>query len=528
VATLLGLLLVVTFIANFLTTIVPNDMAVNDLNHVVAVENQIGRLSALLASAGAVGQPGQQFVQPVTLGSDSVAPWTQPDGSAIGSGRIGANVSLSLGLLGATVYSPPLGSPQGGPALPGGCSFTSAADVGIACTLALTKLAYNFSGNSKPFTVTSLLATGLYAFNYSTNQSTISVGATLGTKVDLGIYGSNDTVTLSVLGSSSINVTVVGYHDYLNLGGTGTANVVVRNYGTADALYESSAGAGKMLVISYGNSNSITANATAAMTYRAYVTGFNSTNASSLYCPYDNVSQTEVLHGTGATASYAAYFNNTAYTGTVTSAPWTIHDQAVGPTICPFFARQPIPLNSAATAGSGMTVSLRNTYAPSAEVAYDAGAVVFAQYGAYPVIVDSPPISVTVVGGVGGNVTAASIWLPFFANTVGSVSGSGTETLNLRLVQTSSYFLTSSNATVFAINPNVPVTLVIHTPYAEAWDSYLASQLSFVGLWSCLPAPICNGPYEAGASLGQVVITIPTTSMQQLSIGTTVFSVGLS
>jgi hypothetical protein len=528
VATLLGLLLVVTFIANFLTTIVPNQMSVNDLNHVVAVENQFGRLSALLASAGSQGAPGQQYVQPVTLGSDSVAPWTQPDGSSIGSGRIGANVSLSFGLLGATVYTPPLGSSQGGPALPGGCTFTSGAHVGVACTLALTELAYNFSGNSKAFTVTSLLATGLYALNYSTNHSTISISAVLGTKIDLGIYGSNDTVTLSLLGSSSINATVVGYHDYLNVGATGTANVVVRTYGTANALYESSGAAGKMLTITYGNSNSITANATAAMTYTAYVTGFNSTNASSIYCPYDNVSHTEALHGTGASATYTAYFNNTAYTGVFASAPWTIHDQAVALTLCPFFARQPIQLSSPATGGAGMTVLLRNTYAPSGEVAFDAGAVVFAQYGAYPVIVDDPPISLTVVGGVGGAVTAASIWLPFFSNTVGSVSGIGTETLNLRLLHSSSYLLTSSNATTFAINPNVPVSLVINTPYAEAWAAYLATQLSFTGLWTCLPAPICTGTYSPGVSLGQVTITIPATNLVALNIGTTVFSVALS
>jgi hypothetical protein len=528
VATLLGLLLVVTFIANFLTTIVPNQMSVNDLNHTVAVENEIGRLSSLLAAAGGSGGPGQQFVQPVTLGSDSVAPWTQPDSSSVGSGRIGANASLSFGLLGASVFTPPLGSSQGGPALPGGCSFTSAANVGVACTLALSQLTFNFSGNAKAFTVTSIIATGLYALNYSTNHSTISISATLGAKVDLGIYGSNDTVTLSVLGGSSINVTVVGNHDYLNLGSTGTANVVVWSDGRSDSLYESSAAAGKMLVVSYGNSDSITANATAAMTYTAFVTGFNSTNAASIYCPYDNVSKTEGLFGTGATATYAAYFNNTAYTGVAASAPWTIHYQAVALTPCPFFARQPIALKTSTAAGSGITVSMRNTYAPSGQVAYDAGAVVFAQYGSYPVIVDAPSLSLTVLGGIGGNVTAASIWLPFFSNLVGSVSGSGTETLNLRLVQTSAYLLSSSNNTTFSINPNVPVQLVINTPYAYAWAAWLTNHLSFAGLWTCLPAPICTGPYIPGATLGQVSITIPATNLDLLYVGTSVFSVALS
>jgi hypothetical protein len=526
VATLLGLLLVVTFIANFLTTIVPNQMSVNDLNHVIVVENQFGRLSALLASAGAQGYPGQQLVQPVTLGTDSVPPWTQPDSSALGSGRNGSNATLSYGLLGANVYTPPLGSSQAGPALPFTCTFTSSADVGIACTAAITKLTYNFSGNAKAFTVTSLLSTGMYALNYSTNHSTISISAVLGTKVDLGVYGSNDTVSLSVLGGSSINVTVVGNHDYLNLGATGTANVVVRNYGTSNSLYQSSAGAGKMLVISFGNSDAITANATAAMTYTAFVNGFNSTYASSQFCPYGNVSKTEALHGTGATATYNAFFNNTAYTGVVTSSPWTIHNQAVAPTNCPFFARQPIALRSPNTPGAGMTLSLHYSYAPSGEVAYDAGAVVFAQSGSYPVIIDAPSLSLTVAG-IGGPVTAASIWLPFFSNRVGSVSGSGTETLNVRMLQTSSYRINANNST-FVINPNVPIVLVINTPYAAAWATYLTSQLSFSGLWTCLPAPICTDSYVAGVSLGHVTITIPTTNLQQFSVGTSIFSVALS
>ncbi|MCI4372159.1 MAG: hypothetical protein L3K02_00725 [Thermoplasmata archaeon] len=527
VATLLGLLLVVTFIANFLTTVVPNQMQVNDLNHVIQVENEYGRLSALLTSAGAEGSPGMQIVQPLSLGSDGVAPWSAQDGSSVGSGRFGSTASLSFGLLGAMVYSPPLGPPQGGPALPAGCGFTSGAHIGIACTAALTELAYNFSGNSKAFSVTSTLATGLYALNYSTNFSTISIAATLGAKVDLGVYGSNDQVTLSVLGGSSINVTLAGNVDYLNLGGTGTAGVVVSSYGTSDSLYESSAGAGTMRVVSYGNADSITANATAAMAYTAYVTGFNATVPSSQFCPYDNVTKTEVLHGTGATATYAAYFNNTQYTGTLTAAPWTVHDQVVASTPCPFFARQAIPLKSPAVAGTGPVTQLHNTYAPGGEVDFDAGAVVYAQYGAYPVFVDDPGIALTVLGGIGGNVTSAAIWMPFFANVVGSVGGIGTETLDLGLLSTQSYDV-NDTASTFAVNPNVPIQITIHTPYAEAWNAFLNVHLAFAGLWSCAPVAVCTGVYSQGGPFGTVSITIPATNLQLLDIGSSIFSLSLS
>ncbi|MCI4364756.1 MAG: hypothetical protein L3K10_01640 [Thermoplasmata archaeon] len=528
VATLLGLLLVVTFIANFLTTIVPNQMQVNDLNHVIAVENEFSRLSALLSAAGEDGGTGIQVVQPLSLGSDGVAPWTAPDGSAVGSGRFWTNLTVSYGLLGESVYSPPLGSPQGGPQLPAGCSFTTLAHVGIACTLALSKLAYNFSGNAKAFTITSTLATGLYALNYSTNHSTISIAATGGAKVDVAIYGSNDSVTLSVLGGSAVNVTVVGNHDYLNLGPTGTAGVVVRSFGDSDSVYDASTGVGSLLVISYGNGDSITANATGAAANVAYVTGFNATNPVSPLCPYDNVSRTEALHGTGPLASYNAYYNDTAYTGTLSASPWTIHAAAVAQTMCPFFSRQAVPIKGPSLQGAGLTVHLFNTYSPSGEVAYDEGAVVYAQFGAYPVIIDPPAISLTRPGGVGTAVTQASLWFPYFSNVVGSASGTGTETLNLRLLQSSNPSLTNNTSVAFSLNPAVPITITFHTPYAEAWDQYLNGNLQYAGLWSCLPFSICTGTYSPGGSLGTVTLTIPTVALQQLTVGNSVFSVGLS
>ena len=48
-ATILGLLLVVTVIANYLATTLPAQMSVNDLNHEIAVENQLGHFQAVLS-----------------------------------------------------------------------------------------------------------------------------------------------------------------------------------------------------------------------------------------------------------------------------------------------------------------------------------------------------------------------------------------------------------------------------------------------------------------------------------------------
>ncbi|MGP8072546.1 MAG: hypothetical protein ACLPZM_05400 [Thermoplasmata archaeon] len=85
VATLLGLLLVVSFIANYLSTQVPNQMAVNDLNHDLAVENQLARLDALLETASANYATGAQLTQPVSLGSGGVPPFAPSDTAYTGT-----------------------------------------------------------------------------------------------------------------------------------------------------------------------------------------------------------------------------------------------------------------------------------------------------------------------------------------------------------------------------------------------------------------------------------------------------------
>jgi hypothetical protein len=529
VATLLGLLLVVTFIANFLTTVVPNQMQVNDLNHDIQLENEYGRLAALLASAGSQGAPGMQFVQPLTLGSQSVAPWTGQDGSTVGSGRVGSSVSLSFGLLGATIYLPPTGSPQGGPALPSACAFTSGADVGISCTGTIaTTLAYNFSGNSKAFTLSDTGTSNLISLNYSTNSSTIALSLTGTVNLQVAVYGSNDHITTTGVGSGTMIFVLVGNNDYVNLDGTGNAAVQVYLYGTHDNVYQSAVGSGSLLLVEYGTQDSFTGNATGSETYRAYVTGFNATNPNSTQCPYSNQSSTDKLSGsTVGGGPFIAYYNNTIYTGSKTVSPWTTHYQQVGASLCPFFAPQQIPLESPAVVGTGPVTELINSYAPSGEIAYDEGAVVYAQYGAYPVFLQNPSIALTVLGGAGGNVTDASIWLPLFSNLVGSVAGVGTETLDLGLLQTERYVINETSSE-FAVNPNVPITIVVQSVYAEAWDAFLTSHPSFAGLWTCAPAPVCTGVYNQGGRFGTVTITIPTTNLQLLSIGSSIFSLSLS
>jgi hypothetical protein len=81
VATLLGLLLVVTFIANYLSTQLPSQMAVNDLNHEVLLENQLGRFGALLQTVATNFLSAAQVTQPISLGTAAAPPFAPPDTS---------------------------------------------------------------------------------------------------------------------------------------------------------------------------------------------------------------------------------------------------------------------------------------------------------------------------------------------------------------------------------------------------------------------------------------------------------------
>jgi hypothetical protein len=71
----------VTFIANYLSTVLPNQMQSNDLNHEIQLENQLGRFGALLNAVSTAHLVGAEVTQPLSLGSSGVPPFAAPDTS---------------------------------------------------------------------------------------------------------------------------------------------------------------------------------------------------------------------------------------------------------------------------------------------------------------------------------------------------------------------------------------------------------------------------------------------------------------
>lgn len=90
---ILGLLLVVTFIANYLATTLPNTMGQNDLQHELAIENQVAQLSARVQATAAAHAIGAQVTQPVSLGSQGAPPFAAPDGAYLTALSSAANTT---------------------------------------------------------------------------------------------------------------------------------------------------------------------------------------------------------------------------------------------------------------------------------------------------------------------------------------------------------------------------------------------------------------------------------------------------
>ena len=168
------------------------------------------------------------------------------------------------------------------------------------------------------------------------------------------------------------------------------------------------------------------------------------------------------------------------------------------------FSLQGVTAPVVLTGTAGFTVRMHNTYAPSAEVAYDQGAVVFVQPGSLPIFA-SPP-AVTLVSKV------LTLFVPLFANGVSGESGTGTAELNLRLLSVTSLTL-PANGISFVSGSKINVTIV--SPYVAAWYAFFQSNSAFAPyLVSCTGSnKVCTALYQTGGPLGTIKLSFPTSGL---------------
>ena len=503
---MLGLLLVVTMIANYLSTQLPGQMQTNDAAHAITVEDQIARLATALQGAAGVGAVGAVLSQPVSLGSVGEPPVAPGDGASIGPGPSGTQFSLSYAVVGPVTYQGPGNWPAGGNLAKSGCSSSPAGSQSptyVNCTGSAT-LTQNFTNGSHYISVTG--GSNLHV-NFTASYSTVVVGAAGGAGNTVIVVGSHDTVYLNATGGSTVRLTLVGNWDSASISGQGGATVSMLLVGNHDGVSWSANGASSSFVESaWGSHDSTTTSNTNAA---VYYTAFDAVNASSSVCPYANDSSTDTVSGSGGTVSY----NNTGYSGSGSQGGWTESWHKVGNVACPFYSSISIPQKSSGTVGASFVVALKNTYAPPVEIAYDEGAVILAQRQGLPLMIVKPGITF-----VGGNL---SLWVPEFLGNVGTEVGTGTAELSVMLVS-----LLNVNLPSGGLNLSGTTSVAVTTPFAAAWYSYLNTTSSLTGDVKCVPktSTACVGPFTMNGPLGTVYVNVTATV---LSLQLATFSVTL-
>jgi hypothetical protein len=509
IATLLGLLLVVTVLANYLATQLPAQMQVNDAIHSASVQDQLLRLDGSLQLLAQTGAIGGSVSQPISLGSAGAPPFAGPDGTQISPGVAASQLAISFTVVGPSVFQPPGGWPAGGNLFKSGCTYNppgSQNPTTVNCKGG-TVLTQNFTNGSHFISVTG--GSNLH-LNFTTNYSTVVIGATGGEGNTVTVVGNHDIIYLNATGGSGVHMTLVGSYDTAYVYGQGGATVRLYLVGDHDAVSWKANGASSSFIEtawgSYDSTNTANTNA------QVYYTGFDSANPATSACPYANSSGSDSVSGSGGTVQY----NNTGYSGTGSSGGWTETWSKVTGLNCPFFTQIRLSQKSSGTTGATILLVLRNTYSPQAELSFDEGAIAYAQSSGSAGLVVGPGI--TYARG------ALSVWVPMFSNRVGTTLGVGTAVLALRLSSVLNLALPSNG---FSLAPSSSVVIAVTTPFAQAWMNYFAGVPSLAGLATCAPATsrACVGPFSFNGPVATVTLTVPASS---LSVNLSTFAVSLT
>ncbi|HEV2230617.1 MAG TPA: hypothetical protein VGS18_00310, partial [Thermoplasmata archaeon] len=326
----------------------------------------------------------------------------------------------------------------------------------------------------------------------------------------------HDILFVNTTGGTTAFITIIGNYDTLNIPTTGGSVIHIYLVGNNDPIFQGSTGGTVVTVSAWGSHDAFNSTTTGGANIAVQYTGFNATNPISGICPYGNLSNTDTVsqsHSGGGT--FNVTFNNTGYGANGSGGGWAEQWQKVNGLNCPFFTTVTVPLRNSGAVGASFVVHLRNTYAPVGEVAFDQGAVIFAQAGGTPIVVDGPALSF--------HSGKLSLFVPEFQGQIGSEVGTSTASLSLRLISAIPLVLPQNG---YSLKSGSTVLLTVVSPYAAAWMAYFTAQPGLSGLATCTgPASACVGPFNFGGPLGKVTLAIPATALS-LVVGT--YSIALS
>jgi hypothetical protein len=454
--TVLGLLLVVTFIANFVLEQLPGQMQELEFEHTLQVENQLSHLQAtILAQANNPAIP-LTLSSPITLGSQSLPPFGQPTVGSVASEPPGIGGVSSL-LLSQVTYVYPNWNVGSGCLNGGGGHCSGSGNVNY----------YNVSGsNSTAFTI---------KIDGNTNSMVYILN------------GNNDTVTITWNGKDAgfINVIVNGSDDS-----------VIFNKGGSDTIASISTFQffGERDTFSYNPSGSKSSKGGQSV-------NVNFVGSLNQLCPAANLSASDTI-GTFSSGGSNINVNVTWWNsvGYVTPGHVTAYPGGAIPTEQITWRNNTgfVPCAFARTSSTGYTmqflggvdVHLQNRYSPAADVVYDQGAVILAQLGGTPVMISPPRISTFFAnGGVGANVT--------LVNLIGNLTAEGgvtTAAVTSQVIAANSVVVVSGMRSVYL---GGSFYLNLSTLYPGAWSAYFSSFPQAFPLGStCVPFKAIAAPYS--------------------------------
>jgi hypothetical protein len=485
--TVLGLLLVVTFIANFVLLQLPGQMQELEFEHTLQVENQLARLQAtILAQANNPNIP-LTLSSPITLGSQSLPPFGIPTIGTVGAEPPTVR-GVSTVLLSQVYYTYPTWN-VGVSCLAGG---------GGHCSGAGHVNYYNESGmNNTNFTVQVNGNTNSLVYNLSGSNDSLSI---TWTGKDAGfilviVNGSYDSVVFNKGGSDTIGS--VSYFDF---------------FGEHDTFSYNPSG-------SHASSGSQSVNV-------AFVGQVGPV------CPAANLSSTDNI----------AQFSSGGSNINVNVTWWNAQGYITPPHVTPFPggsvpAEQITWQNRSGfvacafsktygTAyqiqfGGGLDVRLANRYSPISDVAYDQGAVILAQQGGTPVMVSPPRITTSLLnGGIAANITLVNL-----LGNLTTESGVTTAAVTSHVVSVDRFTI----APTAGLYLGGQFYLNITTLYPGAWAGYFGSfPQAFPAGSTCVPLGTIPAPFTClDPPPGTVVEVVAPMFLQELTFTSITATIGL-
>lgn len=469
----MGLMLFVTFLANYVIAPLAQEMAQVEFEHDLQVQDQVMRLASVLQTE--LEHPNLPYAisSPITLGSSSVPPFSQPSTGQVALSP--TKIHLSLGYnLSQVIYAPPrwnIGSNclNGTPPGSGSCSSNGNLE------------SWNITGNNTVLTIKIVGGNNGLLYNVSGNNDTINIQ-----------WSGKDT--------TAVNVVINGSYDVVNY--------------TKQSADSSAANGSFYFFGQHDTFNFFPPSSTAHIPFNTHVQFVGELGST---CPSGTLSHTDKVgvlapgknlinltvtwwNATGVPSkSTNLYPPGTDPTSTVT---W---QNRTGSIACAFFI-EPSEFLSAA-ANSEIDVNLLNRYVPAVGFELSQGAVIEQQAGGVPQMILQPSFHFFQTN---NNMTkVAELDLVNFVGPATVAAGMVTATVSTRVVSTEAVTLANGTGSLIL---NVPVWFNLTTYYPAAWDAYFDLFPSYIpGGAVCVPISVITPPATCLApATGQAVqLSVP-------------------